>query len=142
MLYLVHNDKSNHEFVTSLTGVMEVRSRTKKVATPESKSDPGPGVDCGESEDKLVPLSVKSLNTNKLRETKLEFIVDNLADDDVIATGKKVVKEVEPIHPFWRPSILATRTYPLHQSWLTQGVKPNLIWIRQQLLLLMLRTNT
>ena len=94
MLYLVHNDKSNREFVTSLTGVMEVRPRTKKVATPESKLDPGPGVDCGESEDKLVPLSVKSLDTNKLCETLLEFIVDNLADDAVIATGNKVAKAV------------------------------------------------
>ena len=102
MLYLVHNDKSNREFVTSLTGVMEVRSRTKKVATPESKLDPGPEVDCGELVDKHVPLSVKSLYTNKVCETLLEFIVDNLADDDVIATGNKVAKAVVS-----NPSILA-----------------------------------
>ena len=121
---------------------MEVRPRTKKVATPESELEPRPGVDCGESKEKLVPLSVKSLHTNKLRETLLEFIVDNLVDDAVIATGNKVAKEVEAIHLFWRPTILATRTHLLHQTWLTQGVKPNLIWIKQQLPLLMLKTNT
>ena len=111
MLYDVHNDKFNHEFVTSLAGVMEVLPRTKKGTPPESSLDPGTGVETGEPVKTLVPNTVKPSDTNKLCKTNPEFNADNLADDAVTDTEDKVVKVVENVPSIWRPTLLL-----LHRS--------------------------